>query len=108
MGRRSDARRKARLTETEIAFLEVLDAWERVVELPAVEAIERLEKLFDSGVVDVSKAVRAAAHEPARSRARLKAVLELLGRSEAALNVPGCSTPRVRARALEPFAGALT
>lgn len=107
MGRRSDARRRARLNEVEIAFLEVLDAWDRVVELPAAEAVARLGELLDSEAVDVSKLVRASVHEPARSRARFKAVLELTGRSEDALGVPECSKPAVRDRALEPLAGVL-
>lgn len=107
MGRRSEARRRARLSELEVAFLEVLDAWDDIVELPAIDAVARLGELVESGSVDVSKIVRASTHEPARGRSRLKAILESLGRPEDARAVRECSKPSVRIRALKPIAGAL-
>ena len=107
-GRRAEARRKARLGEAEVAFLEVLDAWESVVELPPREAIERLLVTLRSGDVDISKVVRAANHEPARSRVRLRAMLELYGMAELVDEIRPASAPSVRAAALEPLSLAVT
>ncbi len=107
-GRRAEARRSAKLAESEIAFLEVLDAWERVVELPPEEAISRLVAVLDDGLVNVSKVVRAASHEPARSRERLRLLLERSGRREAAGEIPMASSTSVRSRALRPLASALS
>jgi hypothetical protein len=102
-GRRAEARRKARLGEAEVAFLEVLDAWERVVELPPRDAIERLTVALESGDVDISKVIRAANHEPARSRVRLRALLERSGMAELAVKIRPASAPSVHAAALEPL-----
>lgn len=106
-GRRAEARRSARLAESEIAFLEVLDAWERVVELPPEAAVARLVGALDDGTVNVSKIVRAVNQEPARSRERLRVLLERSGRPEAAAKVPVASSASVRFRALRPLEPAL-
>ena len=107
-GRRAEARRLARLAVAEVAFLEVLDAWERVVELSPNEAIARLVAAFDDGTVDVSKIVRAARHEPARSRERLRLLLERSGRGDAAREVPAASSASIRFKALKPLVPALS
>ena len=104
-GRRSEARRSAGLSESEVALLEVFDVWERVVEVPPGEALERIGAAVDAGIVDIAKVARAARHEPARIRERLRYVLERIGRRDLAESVPAASAESVRQRAIEPLVG---
>lgn len=104
-GRRSEGRRSARLSESDVALLEVFDVWERVVEMPPDEALERIGAAVDAGTVDIAKVARAAKHEPARIRERLRYVLEKIGRDELAESVPTASAESVRRRAVEPLLG---
>lgn len=106
-GRRGEARRAARVTESEVAFLEVLDAWVDVVELPARDAVDRLSEKLHNDPEGTDRLVRAAEHEPARGRVRLRSLLEAAGRPDLANRVPIASTRQVEARALAPLRPAL-
>lgn len=81
-------RRTARLNPTEVAVLEVLDAWPDVVEVPLADAFERLRSILDSPQVRAERIVAAAATEPGKVRARLRDVLERSGRADLAQRVP--------------------
>jgi len=70
-----EGRRMARLEPLEVALLEVLEDPERFVETPPEVTIARLRKLFDTGRLDPARLVRAATHEPARIRERLRELL---------------------------------
>lgn len=107
MGRRAEGRKSARLGEPEVAFLEVLDAWDRVVELPPEQAIDQLLHVLDGGLIDIGKIVRASSREPARSRVRLQMLLEQSGKREEARKIRSASTRSIHASALEPLATAL-
>ncbi|MFV9672719.1 MAG: type IV toxin-antitoxin system AbiEi family antitoxin domain-containing protein [Acidimicrobiia bacterium] len=104
--RRSNGRRAARLTESEVALLEVLDSWEEVVELVATEALERLRVILLAGTVRPDRLVRASGNEPARVRERLRFLLELAGEDRLSESVRPASTRGVAERALRPFGAA--
>ncbi len=96
--------RAARLTEAEVALLEVLDSRETVVELPASEALEQMAVLFRDHEVRPEPLVHASASEPARVRERLRFILASVGETHLAEKVPPASTPSVTDRALQPLA----
>ncbi|MCZ7533281.1 MAG: DUF6088 family protein [Acidimicrobiia bacterium] len=102
-GRRGEARRAARLTESDIAVLEVLDSWEKVVELPAGEAMERLSVRLQNDPDSTDRLIRAAQHEPARVRVRMRFLLNAAGRPDLADRVPAASATSVEERALAPL-----
>lgn len=81
-------RRSARLNPTEVAVLEVLDAWSEVVEVPPADAFERLAQVLDSPQVCVERLADAAGTEPGTVRARLRELLERSGRTDLAQRVP--------------------
>ena len=81
-------RRAARLTPTEVAVLEVLDSWERVLEVSPDEAWARLRELVVSGGVRAEALARAGRSEPGRVRARLRELLVLSGYSDLVALVP--------------------
>lgn len=101
--RRSNGRRSARLTELEIALLEVLDSWETVVELPASEALERVDTMLRDGTARPERLVQASVSEPARVRERLRLILELAGEARLAEGIRRASTPGVAERAVSPL-----
>lgn len=102
-GRRGEARRAARLTENDIAVLEVLDSWEKVVEMPAAEAVERLSVRLRNDPDSTERLIRAAEHEPARGRVRMRFLLNAAGRPDLADRVPAASAMHVEERALAPL-----
>ena len=81
-------RRSARLNPTEVALLEVLDAWPDVVEVPPAEAFERLAQVLESPRVRAERLADAAGTEPGKVRARLRELLERSGRTDLAQRVP--------------------
>lgn len=107
-GRRGEARRAARLTEREVAFLEVLDAWEDVVEVPASDAVVKLSQRLRDDPEGTDRLVRSAEHEPARGRVRLRSLLTTAGLPDLANRIPAASTAYVEERALAPLRAALT
>ncbi len=73
---------------TEVALLEVLGDWDRLVELDDDTARQRVVELVTSGAVNVNKLVRAAPQEPPAVRVRLRALLDAAGEPQAAARVP--------------------
>jgi len=102
-GRRGEARRAARLTEGEVAVLEVLDNWENVVEVPAAEAVARLSARLRNDSDSTDRLMRVAEYEPARSRVRMRLLLEIAGRSDLADRIPDASAGYLAERALAPL-----
>jgi hypothetical protein len=102
-GRRG--RRRERLTELEITFLEALEGWDRYVEADATVALDRFAQLLESDDIRADRLVRASKTEPAAVRERLRAVLLHAGLEAEAENVPPARDPRTRARALSVLGG---
>lgn len=98
--KRANARRSARLNESEVALLEVLGAWERAVELPPDEAFARLVAAMRGGELDANRLAKAAVCEPARVRVRLRSLLDASGRADLSALVPSASAKSVETRAL--------
>lgn len=92
------------LAPTEVAALEVLDSWDRVIETAPDEAMDRLSDLLSTGRIDALRLVRASATEPGPTRARLRHLLKRIGRSDLAAGVP-VADPRTEARALAGLSG---
>ncbi len=85
-----------KLTWTEVAVLEVLDSWDRAVELPDDQAIDVLVKLMKSGDVRVVKLVAASNYESPATRLRLGALLEAAGMSSTATKIAKPRSPMAR------------
>ena len=81
-------RRAAKLGAREVALLEVLEGWERLVEIPAEQAWGRLRDLISSGSVRPAALARAAKTEPAVVRGRLRKLLLEAGEAAAAARLP--------------------
>jgi hypothetical protein len=81
-------RAAAELTPTEVALLEVLEAWERVLEVSPDDAWARMTAMLTSGDARPDRLTRAARTEPGAVRARLKALLRASGHSELAERIP--------------------
>lgn len=93
------ARKSARLTATEVALLEALDGWERLLEVSPAEAWERLSRMLADGTVRPGRLAQAARTEPAAARARLEALLRDSGHPAEAERVPH-QDPRTMSAAL--------
>jgi hypothetical protein len=78
----STKRRDERLHPLEVALLEVLRDWEGLVEVPAADAVARIEHLVSDGTLRLDRVARASATEPPRVRERLRHLLASLGRAE--------------------------
>lgn len=83
-----EGRRKCALTPSEVAALEVLDGWERVIEVPPADAMKRLVDLMSTGALRPDRLARASSTEPAPVRARLRSLLEASGRADLVTKVP--------------------
>lgn len=94
----STKRRSERLSPAEVALLEVLRAWDVLVETPAREAASRITDLVDSGVIRADRLARAAATEPPVVREGLRNLLGNVGRAEAAASVPRARSQSVRSK----------
>ena len=91
-----------RLTAHEVALLEVLGDWERVVDMPATDAIARLASLVGRSI-RVDAVVAAASTESARVRERLRLVLQTAGYTDAVADVAPAAHEATRANALAGF-----
>ncbi len=80
-------RADAGLNATEVALLEVLGEWDRLVEDDAA-ARRRIVDLVRSGAVRTDRVVRAGRNEPARVRDALRRLLVEAGEVDAAAKVP--------------------
>jgi hypothetical protein len=82
-------RRSAALNASEVALLETLDGWTRVIEVPLPEAWDRLQGLLeDDPSVRPERLARAARTEPGPVRSRLAALLVRSGFVELADTIP--------------------
>jgi hypothetical protein len=82
------ARLAAGLRPAEVALLEVLDSWDRVVEIPQAEAWARLVAMLKSGATRPERLAQAGRTEPGAARARLRQLLEASGYAELSERVP--------------------
>jgi hypothetical protein len=96
-----NGRAAAGLRPIEVALLEVLDSWEKVLEVPPGEAMARLTSLLSSGDVRADRLARAGRSEPGGVRARLRELLASSGRADLAAGVPA---PDARTTAAARFA----
>lgn len=86
-------RREERLRPAEVALFEVLRDWDRLVEVPASDAVRRIARLAETGEVRLDRLARASATEPPRARERLRRLLGSVGHPELADSVrPARST----------------
>lgn len=92
----STKRRDERIRPVEVALLEVLRDWNTLVEVPTQEAVDRIARLMDIGVLRIDRLVRASATEPPRVRERLRRLLGALGRSPSASAVRPARSESVR------------
>ncbi len=97
-----NGRTTAGLSAVEVAALEVLEAWQNVLEVTPTEAVARLADLLRSESLRADRMVRASATEPGRTRARLAALLTAAGMDDLADRVP-TPDPRTRRQALAPL-----
>lgn len=95
-------RTTARLGAADVALLEVLESWDRVVDVPVAEAVARIVALADDRTIDLDRVVRASCTEPVGVRARLRSLLGMMGRRDLAARVvpPRSASVRERADAL--------
>lgn len=77
----STRRRDERLRPAEVALLEVLRDWDKLVEVPAGAATARIADLVESGAVRLDRVARASTTEPAHVRERLRHLLTAIGRT---------------------------
>ncbi|MCK2242440.1 MULTISPECIES: hypothetical protein [unclassified Crossiella] len=92
-------RATAALTAIEVALLEVLDDWSRVIEVPLPDAWRRLLKAVKDGEVSAARLAEASGTEPAPARVRLSALLTQAGFADHARTVPRAD-PRTARQAL--------
>lgn len=83
----STRRRDERLRPAEVALLETLRDWERLVESPLPEALGRIQTLVMTGSIRLDRVVRASPTEPPRVRERLRRLLTALDRPDDAVRV---------------------
>jgi hypothetical protein len=89
-----------RLSPLDVAALEVLDAWDRVIETGPEEAMRRLAGLLQSGTINAERLARASETEPGAARSRLRYLLERNGYRDLADKVPAPDR-RTETKALE-------
>lgn len=89
-------RLRSRLNPTEVAALEVLDAWDKVIEVDPTDAMRRLGDLLRAGEIRPDRLAKAAATEPGPAKGRIKTLLEHSGNRELAEKIPGKSSARTR------------
>lgn len=98
-------RRDQQLTELEVTVLEVLEGWDKYVEVPHDVALERLSELLDRPDVRIDRLVRASSTESARVRERLRAILIFKGLAAEADRVPRARSASAKAHALKVVPG---
>lgn len=87
-------RRDEHLRAIEIALLEVVRDWDKLVEVPMDEAIARIKQLIEMGTIRPDRIVVASETEPPKTRERLRSLLTILGRnSEVARIRPARTNP---------------
>jgi hypothetical protein len=91
-----------RLTANEVALLEVLGDWERVVDMPSTDAITRIASMVGR-TIRVDVVAGAASTESARVRERLRLVLRIAGCTDALDDVAPATSEETRSNALASF-----
>jgi hypothetical protein len=91
-----------RLSAHEVALLEVLGDWERVVDMPSTVAVARLTSLVGSSI-RADAVAAAASTESARVRERLRLVLQAAGCTDAVDDVAPAAHEVTRSNALAGF-----
>lgn len=95
-----EGRAAQKLNWYEVAMLEVLADWARVIELPRDEAVARLSEWLASDQVRPGKLARAAKGEPAVVRAGLRGLMNRNGLQAEADSIPPAHTASVHEHAL--------
>jgi hypothetical protein len=95
----SRASRTLRKTADEVALLEALEGWSRIIEVPLPDAWRRLRAAVKDGELSASRLAKASGTEPALVRVRLSALLTQAGFADCAKKVPGAD-PRTVQQAL--------
>ena len=90
-------RAKEKLNAQEVAVLEVLDGWDRVIEMPLPEAWNRLVELMRNESVRPEKLARASATEPGPVRAKLQRLMADADFTRLADSMPAPDPRNVRA-----------
>lgn len=96
-------RRTARLTSHEVALLEALEGWDRIIEIPMNEAWVKMSKLLISKDLDAARLARAARTEPGSVRVRLSALLSDSGYKEEAKRIPTADRRTVSGTRMSDF-----
>lgn len=99
-------RRTARLTSLEVALLEALEGWDRIIEIPMDEAWIKMSNLLTSKNLDAARLARAARTEPGSVRVRLAALLNESGYKEEAQKIPAADRRTVSAAKMDDFLNA--
>jgi hypothetical protein len=92
----STKRRDERLRPVEVALFEVLRDWDALVGVSTHDAVDRIARLAETGVVRFDRLVRASVTEPPRVRERLRHLLGALGRSSVASTIRRARSESVR------------
>jgi len=79
----------AKLTPLEVALLETLQGWDRIIEIPIDQAWERMCAMLIANEINATRLAIAARTEPAIVRIRLSALLSNSGFDEDAIRIPG-------------------
>jgi hypothetical protein len=93
-------RATAELNPLEVALLEVLSDWTRVIDVAVTDAVEILAGVVSDGSVRPDRLVVAAAGERGPTRDRLRKVLEAAGHQDHAEAIRPSSTVKISAKAL--------
>ena len=81
-------RTSAKLTPLEVALLETLEGWDRIIEIPIDQAWKRMRTMLSSHEIDASRLAKAARTEPGLVRVRLSALLLSAGYEAEAKRIP--------------------
>jgi len=100
------ARRTASLQAREVAILEVLDAWDDVLEVSRATAVNLLAAMLLDGSVKPARLVAGSLDEPPAGRERLRAVLTRAGLSDLVGKVARAAASGTRDHALAGLAAA--
>ncbi|MBD8583066.1 hypothetical protein IFT90_00690 [Frigoribacterium sp. CFBP 8766] len=101
---RRTPRAAARLTPLEVAFLEVLGDWTDVLEGSPKDAVNHMSSMLLDGEVDCARLVKASAGEDGPVRDRLRHVLHVAGKDEAAQRIKPSASKATTRRALAGIA----
>lgn len=95
-----EGRSKQKLNWHEVALLEVLSDWSRLIELPREEAISQVTGLLQSDKVRPLRLAQAARYEPAVVREGLRGLMSISGMHEEAAHIQPALTESARLQAL--------